>query len=658
MVEIPVCVRPCGAPRISFAASPRPTACCPMSAVKRPIADDDPFDIFDADDAPELAVAPPALGRPAASLHPLVRSFVDEHLPAVGAALRERGDDRLAALLESSAQAATAVSAAQCKTHAAEASDLGWDTLQRSGAWPADAWREAFVLAQLLLCWSDAAAEELPSALRRLDMALILGGPSALVANAMQILEPAVVEEEEEEGADAGAHVGADAATLVPVAAEGEPIVLHPIETSGPVSADEFGRRWWRQNKPVVVRGAMAEWRALRRWHDLAWLRRAYGERLVPVELGSLGAKLSRGRAAKAAAAQGEGGGGGGGGGSGGGGDGGGGGEGGSGGGGGGGVDGAVWGERLMRISELVDSRLIPEAAARQQRTSSSPSGVPSGSGGGSGSGSAAGVAYLAQHPLFEQLPRLRADFAVPSYCGLGRLQHVNAWLGTGGARSPLQLAPRPQAQASCPALTLTFHPSPRPRPRPHPGPHSGPHSCPHPGALPRPGTVTPLHFDSYDNLFAQVSRRFTRSLYTWRLVRRTPPPGPGLCGPVLWLIFFINLAAGGGHQVRAALRALRDAQALRAWRGGRRAVRAGQHERGGRGGARPRQAPALRRRGVRGGGDAAGRDAFHPGGILALRAQPEHLVVHKLLVLVICLCSCELMEHETLSACAKSSVS
>jgi hypothetical protein len=72
-------------------------------------------------------------------------------------------------------------------------------------------------------------------------------------------------------------------------------------------------------------------------------------------------------------------------------------------------------------------------------------------------------VAYLAQHPLFEQLPRLRADFAVPSYCGLGRLQHINAWLGTGGARSQLQLAPRPQAQPPCPTLTLTPRLAPTP---------------------------------------------------------------------------------------------------------------------------------------------------------------------------------------------------
>ena len=75
-------------------------------------------------------------------------------------------------------------------------------------------------------------------------------------------------------------------------------------------------------------------------------------------------------------------------------------------------------GERLMRISELVDSRLIPDAAARQQRNSCAAGGAAGGAaaGGaaGGGGGGAAGVAYLAQHPLFEQLPRLRADFAVP----------------------------------------------------------------------------------------------------------------------------------------------------------------------------------------------------------------------------------------------------
>ncbi len=365
--------------------------------MKREAADVDPFEVFDADDAPAALAVPAAPTAPAsASLYPLVQSFVAENLSAVASSLREPGDEqseRLAALLEASARAATAGAAAQCQSDAMAASSLGWEALQRSGTWPGATWREAFVLAQLLLCWSDAAAEDLPGALRRLDTALILGGPSALLANAMQTLEQAAGVEVEEEATEAAAQ---DAA-----ARGDEPAVVHPIETSGPVSADEFAQRWWRQNKPVVVQGAMAGWRAMRRWRDLGWLRRAYGERLVPVELGSLGGKLTRsGRQSAGEGGEGEGGGGG------------------------GGAQGAAWSERLMRVAELVDRHLRPEASG--------------------------GVAYLAQHPLFEQLPRLKADYAVPPYCALGRLQHVNAWLGTGG-------------------------------------------------------TVTPLHFDSYDNLLAQV---------------------------------------------------------------------------------------------------------------------------------------------------------
>ena len=61
-------------------------------------------------------------------------------------------------------------------------------------------------------------------------------------------------------------------------------------------------------------------------------------------------------------------------------------------------------------------------------------------------------IAYLAQHQLFEQLPGLLGDFDPPPVCDVaGGVQRVNAWIGTAG-------------------------------------------------------TVTPCHFDSYDNLLGQVA--------------------------------------------------------------------------------------------------------------------------------------------------------
>ncbi len=57
-------------------------------------------------------------------------------------------------------------------------------------------------------------------------------------------------------------------------------------------------------------------------------------------------------------------------------------------------------------------------------------------------------VGYLAQHPLFEQIPELQADIVEPEYCALGegKLQSINAWLGPAGMVShwtpPPLLAP------------------------------------------------------------------------------------------------------------------------------------------------------------------------------------------------------------------------
>ena len=48
-------------------------------------------------------------------------------------------------------------------------------------------------------------------------------------------------------------------------------------------------------------------------------------------------------------------------------------------------------------------------------------------------------VAYLAQHPLFEQIPILLNDIVPsPRLCGEPGPTHVNAWIGTGGTRTPL----------------------------------------------------------------------------------------------------------------------------------------------------------------------------------------------------------------------------
>ena len=126
------------------------------------------------------------------------------------------------------------------------------------------------------------------------------------------------------------------------------------------------------------------------------------------------------------------------------------------------------WTQRLMPLSVFIDSILGNNSRPRQHTTASTlakAEGCSDQKEGGEGGGDGEAVGYLAQHDLFEQIPRLRADIVVPDYTAISLDPNgcaepiMNAWLG--------------------PART-----------------------------------VSPLHFDAYQNLFVQVVGRKYIRLY------------------------------------------------------------------------------------------------------------------------------------------------
>ena len=71
------------------------------------------------------------------------------------------------------------------------------------------------------------------------------------------------------------------------------------------------------------------------------------------------------------------------------------------------------WGQKLMRLSDFISSHVLQvgDAAVLQP------------------------LGYLAQHPLFDQVPSLQRDIREPPWCVLGDgvMESVNAWFGPAG---------------------------------------------------------------------------------------------------------------------------------------------------------------------------------------------------------------------------------
>jgi hypothetical protein len=167
-----------------------------------------------------------------------------------------------------------------------------------------------------------------------------------------------------------------------------QPIQFPVHEVNNDMSLDGFHSEYVAVSQPLVIRGFAVEWPAISKWRYLQYLVRNHGHRLVPIELGSMMANTMK--------------------------------------------------EDLISFRSFIESFLAASTTKEYWSLSDA-------------SDACSRVAFLAQHPLLDQIPMLQGDLDMrPTLCGPGGPSHVYIWMGTGGTR-------------------------------------------------------TPLHFDSYDNLFVQV---------------------------------------------------------------------------------------------------------------------------------------------------------
>jgi hypothetical protein len=166
------------------------------------------------------------------------------------------------------------------------------------------------------------------------------------------------------------------------------------------LSLVRFYNECFSQQKPVVMKGCMDEWPALQpaspgttnfaRWSDLSYLLRFLGHRTVPVETGASYLSTDSGSS-------------------------------------------------FMTGQQFVEQYIVGCPPGDAEHVADAGVCLP--------------VAYLAQHRLLDQIPRLREDIIIPDYCAL--LQDVDdatpdeaaevkvqAWLGPVGTVSPLHHDP------------------------------------------------------------------------------------------------------------------------------------------------------------------------------------------------------------------------
>jgi lysine-specific demethylase 8 len=252
-----------------------------------------------------------------------------------------------------------------------------YNELQSKGSWPNSLYRESYWCASITAAIGFAHEGSFLVAMKLLDKAVILGQERKAVEAFFSYVELHAYQQM--------------AAAPCPPAIEckmpdcRDATVADAFSSTGlskPISSpveeltcnpSEFAKLVNSLNKPAVMRGFAAEWPATKKWRNIDSLAREFGHRLIPIEVGSMSSGMK---------------------------------------------------EELTSFRTFVSTYL--SLSAKKNCWSLEDATM----------GTSTNIAYLAQHPLLDQIQALYDDVETKP-CGL-QPTNVNVWIGTGGTRTPL----------------------------------------------------------------------------------------------------------------------------------------------------------------------------------------------------------------------------
>jgi hypothetical protein len=247
--------------------------------------------------------------------------------------------------------------------------------LKKQGSWPTAVFRHAYWSACTTAAIGYAHEGSFLVAMKVLDKALIMGQKRKEIENFFSYVELF---------ASQMAAAPCPPAIDAKVADVSDPEIFQMLRSSGlsqaiaypvnemTVDPSDFVQSLSTMTVPVVLRNFAQTWNAVSKWRNIDDLARQHGHRLVPIEVGSMDNGME---------------------------------------------------EKLVSFRSFVSKFLSPSTKSNctslQGATDTS-----------------SNIAYLAQHPLLDQIPCLYDD--VPSKPHGLEPTNVNIWMGTGGTRTPL----------------------------------------------------------------------------------------------------------------------------------------------------------------------------------------------------------------------------